>query len=235
MPSKNRLKTIKKKGVKMITIIINKFLEFLGIKRVNSGTLILKALLEKPLSNTEIRQIAFNNRTNKSGYHQDFKNPVNKHAGNYKKDSTIKKVPNGWFCCGVNDLVSKGVIKYNNSIKKYEITEIGRLNINKPYTKKPILSHKLYTNKIESLQDKLMDGFHKHSYNSLGGWYLYKLLDSINGELVEKGWENFDTYSDNFFEDYTQTMELLKKLNKHYGDKLENEALEYGLIEKIQS
>ena len=45
----------------------------MGIKRVGSGTLILRTLLKKPLSNTEIRQVAFDNRTNNSRYHKKFK------------------------------------------------------------------------------------------------------------------------------------------------------------------
>ena len=210
----------------MITIIINKFLEFLGIKRVGSGTLILRTLLKKPLSNTEIRQVAFDNRTNNSRYHKKFK----KGLKNYDKITPIKKVPPGWFCCGVNGLLHNDMISYNKKLKKYEITETGKLNINTPYTKKPVLSHKEYTKRINRLQDRIQEIWYKNN-NSYLARYLYNFLDAINGELTEKGWENFDTYSNNFFEDYCQTLELLKKINSHYGYKAENKAIKYGLIE----
>lgn len=215
----------------MITIIINKFLEFLGIKRVSSGTLILRALLDKPLTNTEIRQIAFDNRTNNSRFHKDF---IFKDEPFKPAKYLVKKVPTGWFCCGVNGLLNNNMISYNEKLKKYEITETGKLNINTPYTIKPVLSHKEYTKRINILQDRIQEIWHKNN-NSYLARYLYNFLDAINGELTEKGWENFDTYSNNFFEDYSQTLELLKKINSHYGYKAEKKAVQYGLIEIVEN
>ena len=65
------------------------------------------------------------------------------------------------------------------------------------------------------------------------GQYLYNILDAIAGMLTEKGWECMDTYSDNFFEDVCQTLELLKKVDPELGDKAEKLFVKFGLIELV--
>ena len=114
--------------------------------RINSGTLILKELSKKGLTRTEIRQIAFDNKTDRSLY-----------------KSNVKKVPHGWFGNGVADLEFNGMIKYNKDDNNFIITETGKLNINKPYTKKPILSHKDYTSKIKNLKEQMYEYWNKSS------------------------------------------------------------------------
>ena len=126
--------------------------------RINSGTLILKELSKKELTRTEIRQIAFNNKTDRSLY-----------------KSNVKKVPHGWFGNGVGDLEDNGMIKYNKDDNNFSITETGKLNINKPYTKKPILSHKVYSSKISNLKEEL------HKY-----WNKSWRIERNNSELIKE-------------------------------------------------
>ena len=126
--------------------------------RINSGTLILKELSKKELTRTEIRQIAFDNRTNKSAYSKGSK--YYKSSSRYQN---VKKVPHGWFGNGVGDLENNGMINYNKDDNNYTITETGILNINKPYTKKPILNHKDYTSKIKNLKEQMYEYWNKSS------------------------------------------------------------------------
>ena len=127
-------------------------------KRINSGTLILKKLSKKELTRTEIRQIAFDNKTNRSLY---------------KKD--VKKVPHGWFGNGVGDLIDNGMINYNKDSNNYIISELGKLNINTPYTKYPIMTKKMYTKKINNLKEQL------HEY-----WNKSWRLERNNSELIKE-------------------------------------------------
>ena len=91
-------------------------------KRISSGTLILKSLLNgKKLKSKDLRQIAFNNKTTNS----------------YYNNMKIKNVPNGWWCVGISELRNTEMIKLDENGFN-TITELGKLNINKPFSKKPI-------------------------------------------------------------------------------------------------
>lgn len=139
-------------------------------KRINSGTLILKKLSKKELTRTEIRQIAFDNKTNKSAFSKG-----SKYYKSDKKYQNIKKVPHGWFGNGVGDLENNGMINYNKDSNNYIITELGKLNINTPYTKYPTMTKKMYTKKINNLKEQL------HEY-----WNKSWRLERNNSELIKE-------------------------------------------------
>ncbi len=115
-------------------------------KRVSSGTLILKALTKNDkMKSRDLRQIAFDNKTDASHY-----------------NGKVKKVPQGWWCVGISDLRGGGMMEQDDN-GLYSITELGKLNIDKPFTKNPIMPKKIYTQKINDLRNRLHEYWNKSS------------------------------------------------------------------------
>ena len=143
------------------------------VPRTSSGTLILKALLKNDkMKSVELRQIAFDNRSGLSCYTKGNK---------YYKPHNVKKVPQGWWCVGISDLRYGGMMEQDEN-GLYSITELGRLNIDKPFTKNPTMTSEMYKAEIKRLIErgnKLCS-----DYNSLS-WKKSE-LESNNRELMEK-------------------------------------------------
>ena len=115
-------------------------------KRVSSGTLILKALTKNDkMKSRDLRQIAFDNKTDARHY-----------------NGKVKKVPQGWWCVGISDLRGGGMMEQDDN-GLYSITELGKLNIDKPFTKNPIMPKKIYTQKINDLRNRLHEYWNKSS------------------------------------------------------------------------
>lgn len=135
-------------------------------KRISSGTLILKALLKNDkMKSRDLRQIAFDNKSGASIY----------------KKRDVKKVPQGWWCVGISDLRGGGMMEQDEN-GLYSITELGRLNIDKPFTKNPIMTPEMYQAEIKRLTErgrKLCS-----DYNSLS-WKKSE-LEINNRELMEE-------------------------------------------------
>ncbi len=145
-------------------------------KRISSGTKILKALTKKDkMKSVELRQIAFDNKTGKSAY-KDTSHPY------YK--SGVKKVPQGWWCVGIKDLRNGGMMEQDDN-GLYSITELGKLNIDKPFTKNPIMTQKMYTEEIDKWRSKYVDASNTRRR------FLWKLEEEqeSNGELLKKNAE----------------------------------------------
>ena len=115
-------------------------------KRISSGTLILESLTKNDkMKSVDLRQIAFNNKTSASHYNGE-----------------VKKVPQGWWCVGISDLRNGGMMQQDDN-GLYSITELGHLNIDKPFTKNPIMPKEMYTKEINDLQNRLNEYWNKSS------------------------------------------------------------------------
>ena len=101
----------------------------------STATKVLTAFIGKDLLHKEIRQVAWELKTSKSRYFQDNR----------------KIVPNGWGSSYVTDFKYMGLIKQVG--KKYRITSKGLLNLSKPWTSKPLMTHKDYTSEIKRLKE----------------------------------------------------------------------------------
>ena len=178
-------------------------------KRVSSGTLILKALLNKgKMKSVEMRQIAFDNRTKHSEYSDGTR-------------MVGSKVPNGWWCDGVSDLAQGGMIERLDD-GSYKLTQRGFSNIEKPFTKKPILTHKEYTEEINDLRERWRSS-----------WSKYNCLEWENRKLQEENQklqEGNDLLA-NELQSYHKKEEIdyLDELI-NYGDDVEE-----GILERIKS
>ena len=138
-------------------------------KRISSGTLILKALLKNDkMKSRDLRQIAFDNKSGASIY----------------KKRDVKKVPQGWWCVGISDLRGGGMMEQDDN-GLYSITELGKLNIDKPFTKNPIMTQKMYTEEIDKWRSKYVDASNTRRR------FLWKLEEEqeSNGELLKKNAE----------------------------------------------
>tara|TARA_R100001463_G_scaffold6863_4_gene22186 strand:+ start:2107 stop:2682 length:576 start_codon:yes stop_codon:yes gene_type:complete len=137
-------------------------------KRISSGTKILKALTKNDkMKSVELRQIAFNNKTSASHY-----------------NGKVKKVPQGWWCVGISNLRWGGMIEQDEN-GLYSITELGRLNIDKPFTKNPTMPKEVYTKEINRLTNDYIDSVHTKR-NLL---YDLEQEQESNGELLQKNCE----------------------------------------------
>ena len=158
-------------------------------KGVSSGTLILKALTKNDkMKSVDLRQIAFNNKTDVSHY-----------------NGKVKKVPQGWWCVGISELRGGGMMEQDEN-GLYSITELGHLNINKPFTKKPLMPKKMYTKKINDLQNRLNEYWNKSSK-----------ADYQNSRLMEENekllYENDKLKSELNEYHKTEEIEFLGRLN----------------------
>ena len=136
------------------------------VPRTSSGTLILKALLKNDkMKSVELRQIAFDNRSGLSCYTKGNK---------YYKPHNVKKVPQGWWCVGISDLRNGGMMEQDEN-RLYSITELGRLNVDKPFTKNPTMTSKMYQAEIKRLTERGRKLCYRNS-----------ILESNNRELMEE-------------------------------------------------
>ena len=97
----------------------------------STASKVLTAIASKDLLHKEIRQVAWELKTDKSRYFKDNR----------------KNVPNGWGSSYVSDFKYMGLIKQVG--KKYRITEMGLNNLDRPWSAYPILSHEQYNKKIK--------------------------------------------------------------------------------------
>ena len=100
----------------------------------STASKVLTAIASKDLLHKEIRQVAWELKTDKSRYFKDNR----------------KNVPNGWGSSYVSDFKYMGLIKQVG--KKYRITEMGLNNLDRPWSAYPILSHEQYNKKIKELR-----------------------------------------------------------------------------------
>ena len=137
-------------------------------KRISSGTKILKALTKNDkMKSLELRQIAFDNKTDASYY-----------------NGKVKKVPQGWWCVGISELRNGGMMEQDDN-GLYSITELGKLNIDKPFTKNPLMTPKMYQAEIERWRSNYIDTL------DVKRGYLCDLEEEqeSNGELLKKNAE----------------------------------------------
>ena len=119
------------------------------------------------MKSRDLRQIAFDNKTDASHY-----------------NGKVKKVPQGWWCVGISDLRGGGMMEQDDN-GLYSITELGKLNIDKPFTKNPIMTQKMYTEEIDKWRSKYVDASNTRRR------FLWKLEEEqeSNGELLKKNAE----------------------------------------------
>jgi len=61
---------------------------------------------------------------------------------------------------------------------------------------------------------------------------LEDVLDGLTGQVTEQGWEGLDRYYKRPFRMYSTLLSLLKLIDEDRGQKMEDMALEMGLMEK---
>ena len=134
----------------------------------STASKVLSAIASKDLLHKEIRQVAWELKTDKSRYFKD----------------TGKIVPNGWGSSYVTDFKYMGLIKKVG--KKYRITEKGLNNLDKPWTSYPILSHKEYNKEIKKLRSLAERNFYKVLKRDRKIWELQRKIEQLQNGQINK-------------------------------------------------
>tara|TARA_R100001463_G_scaffold15959_3_gene41460 strand:- start:711 stop:1277 length:567 start_codon:yes stop_codon:yes gene_type:complete len=132
----------------------------------STASKVLTAIASKDLLHKEIRQAAWDLKTNKSRYFKDNR----------------KNVPNGWGSSYVTDFKYMGLIKQVG--KKYRITEKGLNNLARPWSAYPVLSHKEYNKEIKKLRSLSERHFQNILKRDRKIWELERKIKELeNGQL----------------------------------------------------
>ena len=134
----------------------------------STASKVLSAIASKDLLHKEIRQVAWELKTDKSRYFQDKR----------------KLVPNGWGSSYVTDFKNMGLIKQVG--KKYRITEKGLNNLNNPWTSYPIQSHKEYNKEIKRLRSLVEQNFYKDLKRVRKIWELERKIEQLENGQINK-------------------------------------------------
>ncbi len=134
------------------------------MKKVSRATKLLKQIKKTPLKYGEMQKFVWKLNGCPKGYETKF-------LGNGKTKTYEYKMSRGYWCTNISHLVGLELIVKNPKTKTYHITEIGKLNIDKPFTRKDrqklSLTAKLYRaeQRVKVLEHNL--DFLSKRYNNL--------------------------------------------------------------------
>ena len=134
------------------------------MKKVSRATKLLKQIKKTPMKYGEMQKFVWELNGRPKGYETKF-------LGNGKTKTYEYKMSRGYWCTNISHLVGLELIAKNPKTKTYHITEIGKLNIDKPFTakhrQKLSLKAKLYRaeQRVKVLEHNL--DFISREYNEL--------------------------------------------------------------------
>jgi len=99
------------------------------MKKVSRATKLLKQIKKTPLKYGEMQKFVWELNGRPKGYETKF-------LGNGKTKTYELEMSRGYWSTNIATLIFNQVIAKNPKTKTYHITEIGKLNIDKPFTRK---------------------------------------------------------------------------------------------------
>ena len=99
------------------------------MKKVSRATKLLKQIQKTPMRYGEMQKFVWELNGRPKGYETKF-------LGNGKTKTYELEMSRGYWCTNISHLVGLELIAKNPKTKTYHITEIGKLNIDKPFTAK---------------------------------------------------------------------------------------------------
>ena len=137
--------------------------------KTSKATKLLNQIKKTPLKYGEMQKFVWKLNGCPEGYVREWINTEEerKATGYYTKTKTVP-MSRGYWCTNLSQLIFLQVIAKNPKTKTYHITEIGKLNIDKPFTRKDrqklSLKAKLYR---AEQRVKVLE----HNYKSLDEWW----------------------------------------------------------------